>query len=152
MSRTFLDVGDRGAVICDDSDSASWLREILESIEFKCHVAGTAEESIERIAQTSYDLIAVNEALGGATRKTNSVLLHLAMLPMTQRRNAYTILIGESFRTMDAMQAFGNSVHLVVNPADIGNIAPILKRGLADFDRLYSTYNSVLKEAGELRR
>jgi hypothetical protein len=69
---------------------------------------------------------------------------------MGQRRYSYTVLIGTSVRTLDAMQAFANSVHLVVNSTDIGNVGPVLKRGLADFDRLYATYRNVLREAGEL--
>ena len=33
---------------------------------------------------------------------------------------------------------------------DVGNFGPILRKGLAEFDRLYDTYRNVLREAGEL--
>jgi hypothetical protein len=49
-------------------------------------------------------------------------------------------LIGPSFKTFDAMQAFAQSVHVVINPADLPNLEPILKKGLAEFELLYRVY------------
>lgn len=150
MSRDFLEVGEKGALICDDGENAGALQTTIEAMGFRCHRANTPEEALEKIAYTTYDLISVAEELGGETVETNPVLLHLSRLPMSQRRHSYSVLIGSSFRTLDAMQAFANSVHLVVSDSDVGNIGPILKRGLADYDRMYSTYLNALREAGEL--
>jgi hypothetical protein len=150
MNPEILEVGERGALICDDGPNTDPLRGVIEALGFKCHVAQTAHDAIERMTYTTYELVAVAEELGGATLPTNPVLLHLSMLPMGQRRNTYTLIVGPSFRTLDAMQAFANSVHLAVNTTDTGNLGPILKRGLADFERLYTTYRNVLRESGEL--
>lgn len=150
MSKEFLEVGEKGALVCDEGPRAETMASTLESMGFRCHTAATPEEAIEKMAYTTYDLISIAEDLGGTTLRTNPVLLHLSLLPMSQRRQSYSVLIGSSFRTLDALQAFGNSVHLVVNESDAGNVGPILKRGLADYDRTYSTYFNVLREAGEL--
>ena len=150
MSNEFLEVGEKGALICDDGPLAETLRQTLESIGFRCHTAETADQAIERITYTNYDVISVAEELAGCNLKTNAVLRHLALLPMAQRRFCYTLLVGNSFRTLDAMQAYAQSVHLVLNPADAANLGAILKRGLADFERLYATYHETLREAGEL--
>jgi CheY-like chemotaxis protein len=146
----FLEVGDKGALVCDEGPNANSLRHTFESLGYKCHVAGTPEEAIERMAYTTYDLVSVTEDLGGTTLDSNPALLHLKLLPMAQRRYTYSLLVGSSFRTLDAMQAFAHSVHLVVNNADVSNLAPVLKRGLADFERMYATYRDVLRENGEL--
>ena len=146
MSKEFLEVGDKGALICGDIPEVDVLRATLQDMEFKCHVAATPEQAIERMTYTSYDALLVCEDIGGSTLESNTVVQHLISMPMAQRRNSYTVLIGESLRTLDAMQAYINSVHLVVNPADIGSIGPILKKGLADFDRLYATYVGVLRD------
>ena len=82
--------------------------------------------------------------------KTNGVIQYLAPLPMAQRRNSYVVAVGDSFRTLDAMQAYANSIHLVVNPTDVPNLGAILKKGLADFELFYRVYRSVLAETGEI--
>jgi hypothetical protein len=50
---------------------------------------------------------------------------------------------------MDAMPAFAQSVHVVVNPTDLPNLGPILKKGLAEFELLYNLYAEVLTAYGE---
>jgi hypothetical protein len=68
---------------------------------------------------------------------------------MAQRRNSFILLVGESFRTLDAMQAYTQSVHLVVNPSDLINLGPVLKKGLTEFAAFYRVYNEVLSASGE---
>jgi hypothetical protein len=146
MTTEFLEVGEKGALICGDLPLAESLRETAEEMEFKCHVALTSDQAIERMAYTSYDAIFVSEDIDGAGLASNAVLKYLASMPMGQRRNAYTVLIGESLRTLDAMQAFSHSVHLVVHPGDMASVGPIVKKGIADFERLYATYMGVLRD------
>jgi hypothetical protein len=146
----FLEVGDRTALICDDGPTSSTLMATLEGIDFKCHSAETSDRAIELMAYTSYDLIAVAETFSGSSLKTNMVLRYLSMLPMAQRRHSYVFLVGNSLRTLDAMQAYTESVHLVVNAADLPNLGAILKRGLAEFDLFYRTYKFVLTEVEKI--
>jgi hypothetical protein len=46
------------------------------------------------------------------------------------------------------MQAFAQSVHLVINPADLPNLTAILKKGLAEIEILYRAY----RESGNMLR
>ncbi len=110
----------------------------------------TSERAIERTKYTPYDVIVIAEKFAGSTLETNEVLQYLAPLPMAQRRNFYVVAVGDSFRTLDAMQAYAQSVHLVVNPTDISNLGAILKKSLADFELFYRVYRSVLAETGEV--
>jgi hypothetical protein len=68
---------------------------------------------------------------------------------MAQRRYSFLCLIGPSFKTLDALQAFAESVHLVLNPGDLPNFGPILKKGLAEFESLYRVYKATLAAIGE---
>ena len=68
---------------------------------------------------------------------------------MAQRRYTYFVLVGDSFRTLDAMQAYAQSVHLVVNPNDLSNLGAILKKGFTEFENFYKVYKKVLVGLGE---
>ena len=47
------------------------------------------------------------------------------------------------------MQAFQQSVHLVLNPVDLPNLTAILKKSLAENDLLYRSYKDILATMGE---
>ena len=145
-----VEIGDKTALICDDGPLANDLKATLQELGFKCHTAEAADRAIERMKYTAYDVIAVAENFAGSTLETNGVIQYLAPLPMAQRRNSYVVAVGDSFRTLDAMQAYANSIHLVVNPTDVPNLGAILKKGLADFELFYRVYRSVLAETGEI--
>jgi hypothetical protein len=145
-----VEIGDKTALICADGPLANDLKTTLQELGFKCHTAEAADRAIERMKYTAYDVIAVAENFAGSTLETNGVIQYLAPLPIAQRRNSYVVAVGDSFRTLDAMQAYANSIHLVVNPTDVPNLGAILKKGFADFELFSRVYGSVLAETGEI--
>jgi hypothetical protein len=142
--RDFFDLGDKTGLICADPITIESIRGTLDDLGFKFHTPETPEFAIERIRYNTYDCIVVHENFAGSSLRSNAVLNYLSRLPMTQRRNSFVCLVGGSFKTLDAMQAFAESVHLVFNPVDLPNFGPILKKGLADFESLYRTYKETV--------
>jgi hypothetical protein len=140
----FFELNDKTALICADPSTAEFAKSTLKELGFKYHAVDTPELAIERIRYTSYDCILVHENFAGASLRSNVVLNFLSSLSMAQRRGSFVSLIGPSFKTFDAMQAFAQSVHLVVNPSDLPNLEPILKKGLAEFEQLYRVYKETL--------
>ena len=140
----FFELGDKTSLVCADPALGDLLRTTLRDLGFKSHTAETVETAIERLRYTAYDCIIVQEDFGGGSLMSNAVMGYLAPLPMSQRRYSFVALIGPSFKTLDAMQAFGQSVHLVVNPSDLVNFTAILKKGLAEFESLYKVYRETL--------
>ena len=61
-------------------------------------------------------------------------------MPMGLRRHAVIILIGNSFQSLHAMQAFRQSVHAVVNPADLHGLKQIIQQVVADTDLFLIMY------------
>jgi hypothetical protein len=136
----FFELGDKTSLICSDSFTSESIKGTLRELGFKFHNVETPELAIERIRYTNYNCIVLHENFAGATLRSNVVLNYLTALPMAQRRDTFVCLIGPSFKTFDAMQAFVQSVHVVVNPSDLPNLEPILKKGLAEFELLYRVY------------
>src|SRR6059036_1482059 len=145
----FFELGDKTSLICADANTTEVVTATLRELGFKFHVAETSEMAIERLRYTNYDCIVVHENFAGSLVRSNSVLNYLAALPMAARRYSFVCLIGPSFKTLDAMQAFGQSVHLVLNPADLPNLTAILKKGLAEFELLYRAYKETVASMGE---
>ena len=139
----FFELGDKTSLICADPNTAEVVKTTLRELGFKFHIAETPELAVERTRYTNYDCIVIHENFAGSSLRSNAVLNYLAQLPMALRRYSFACLIGPSFKTLDAMQAFGQSVHLVLNPSDLPNLGPILKKGFAEYELLYRAYNDV---------
>lgn len=144
-----FEVGDKTSLICADATTTETVKSTLRELGCKFHTAETPELAIERMRYTSYNCIVIHENFAGNSLKSNPVLSYLAPLPMAQRRNSFVCLVGSSFKTLDAMQAFAKSVNLVVSPSDLPNLTAILKKGLAEFETLYRSYRDVLAAMGE---
>ena len=145
----FFEVGDRTSLICADPGTTEVVRTTIRELGFKFHTAETPELAVERMRYTDYDCIVTHENFAGGSLKSNAVLNYLTPLAMNQRRNSFVCLIGPSFKTLDAMQAFAQSVHLVLNPVDLPNFTAILKKGLSEFDLLYRAYRETMEGLGE---
>ena len=54
-------------------------------------------------------------------------------------------------RVVDAMQAFAQSVHVVVHPSDLPSLTAILKKGLSQFELMYRVYRITVESQGDRR-
>ena len=145
----FFELGDKTSLICGDPSTTETAKDTLRQLGFKVHTAETPELAIERMRYTNYDVIILHENFAGGSLRSNAVLNFLASLPMAQRRYWFVCLIGPSLQTLDAMQAFAQSVHLVLNPSDLPNLTAVLKKGLAEHELLYRGYKDTLASMGE---
>ncbi len=145
----FFELGDKTALVCADPGTSEIVRSTLRDLGYKSHAAETADMAIERIRYTQYDCIFIHENFAGSSLRSNAVMNYLTPLPMAQRRSSFVCLIGPSFTTMDAMQAFAHSAHVVVNPVDVPSLAAILKKSLAEFEQLYRVYKTAYATSRE---
>lgn len=151
ISQDFFELGDRTSLVCTDPNTVEIAWRTLKDLGFKTHMVETHDIAIERLRYTQYNCIVVQETFAGSSLRAHAVMNYLAQLPMTQRRNSFVCLIGESFKTLDAMQAFAQSVHVVVNPSDLPNLTAILKKGLSEFELMYRIYRIVIDAQGDRR-
>jgi len=148
----FFELGDKTSLICADAATADSLRNNLKEMGFKYHAVDTADAAIDRIRYTQYDCVLIQETFAGSTLRSNAVLQHLSTLPMIARRNSFVCLIGPSCKTLDAMQSFARSVHLVINPSDLPNLTAILKKGISEFEATYRVYKTAQNAQNTDRR
>ena len=145
----FFELGDKTSLVCADSATTETARTILRDLSYKSHTAETAEMAIERLRYTAYDVVVIHEEFAGSSLRSNALLAYLTTLPMAQRRHSFVCLVGPSFKTLDALQAFAHSVHLVLHPNDLPNLTAILKKSVAEFDILYKVYRDAAEAVRE---
>ena len=68
---------------------------------------------------------------------------------MNIRREMFVVLIGQRFKTADHLQAFMESVNLILHPDDLPQLVMLLTRGLRDQERFYKVFTECLIEAGK---
>jgi len=116
----FVKATDRPALIA--FSNPEWLeitRGALLELGYKVHTAATHGDFMIRFNQVRYLVVVLEELFCANTREENVTLKTLQQMPMSQRRHATIILVGESFQTFTPLEAFRQSVHAVVNPSEL---------------------------------
>ena len=132
---------DRPALLCvSQPECVDAATSALTNLGYKNHVASDHADAATRFSQAQYQVVIVEETFAGATLPQNSILQALQRMPMSQRRHAVLVLIGDSFQTLDALQAFQQSVHAVVRRSDISSLQQILQKVIGENDLFLAVY------------
>lgn len=124
-------------------------RAVLHEMDYKVHHATDHEDYVNRFSQIQYQVTILEERFSCGAIEENLALMRLQYLPMGLRRHAVAVLIGDSFQSLNTMQAFNQSVHVVVNPADITSLKQILQQVIADNDLFLSVYRDTQQKMAQ---
>ena len=101
---------------------------------YKVHTAATHSDFLVRFGQVRYQVVIIEERFGANSIEENLTLKALQQMPVSQRRHATTILLGDSFQTFVPMEAFKQSVHAVVNSSEMFLLKQLIEKAVADND------------------
>jgi len=143
---SFFDLGDNTALVCvDHQQYQKMIVPQLIDLTYKVHLGLFEEDVLLKLKTYGYNVVIVYENFKGSTPQNNPILQAMVGRPGAQRRQHFLVLISHRFPTNDAMSAFVQSVDLIVNIADLANFKPVLRRGVAQYRELYSSFHETLK-------
>ena len=142
----FIGPNDKPALLA--LSTPEWLdaaRNVLAEVGYKVHAASNHDDFIVRYGRIQYQVVLIEELFASSTPEENLTLQYIQQMPMPQRRHTIFILLGSSFDTLSAMQAFQQSVHAVVNREELGLLGanilgPIVQRIVGDNDLFFNVY------------
>jgi hypothetical protein len=121
----FIGTADKPAIIaCANLEWLEASQNALQELGYKVHVAANHEDFLSRFSRVNYRFVLIEDLFGANDIKENASLTALQGMLMGQRRHATIVLVGNTFRTLDPLQAFQLSVHAVVNMSEL----PVLKQ------------------------
>ncbi|HYE32783.1 MAG TPA: hypothetical protein VEH27_15250 [Methylomirabilota bacterium] len=115
----------------------------LASLGYKVHQVETHDDFDSRFGQVSYHLVVLEENFASSAREENRSLQRLQSMPMNQRRHAATLLIGNSWPSLDRKWAWKESVAGLVNAADLASIQDVIQQVVSEHTNLYATFKDV---------
>ena len=140
----------RLALVCvDDAARQESMKATLTELGYMPEVPSSADNALDRMRKSAYQVVVVDELFDGATPLDNAVLKGLTGLTMSVRRYIFATLIGKSVPTLDNATAFSRSVNAVFSYGDLDQLAPMLQRAITDNDAFYRVFREVLKAAGK---
>jgi predicted Zn finger-like uncharacterized protein len=143
-----LQPGQASALLCIDRDECRHeLKVMLEALGYVVDIPTTADQAIQRLRFNQYHIVLLDDHFEGAS--PNPITGYLAGLNMNVRREMFVVLVGERFKTADHLQAFMESVDLILHSDDLPNLATFLTRGLSERERFYKVFIQCLIEAGK---
>lgn len=139
---------DQLALILDDKNKDAWTQ-ALEERGYKIQYAKSAEHAVHKMKFTQFHFVALNENFGDVTLGKSPIYQSIIETPMVLRRNIFVALMGPKFKTLNNMEAFANSVNVVINENDIGKLADILKKSVSENDIFYKVFKETLQTSGK---
>jgi hypothetical protein len=140
----FVSSEDKPALIA--FSSPEWLetaKTALIELGYKVHTAATHSDFLVRFGQVHYQVVIIEERFGANTIEENLTLQSLQTMPMSQRRHATIILLGESSQTFMPMEAFKHSVHAVINSGELFLLKQLVEKAVADNTLFQHSYRDV---------
>jgi len=145
----FFEPGDLTCLVCvDEPEIQKAIIDQLTSLDYKIHTGLFLDDVLLKIKAHNYELIVIDENFNGSLLTSSPLLAEIAHLPPNSRRTQFVVLIGLGFSTNDEMEAFGLSVNLVCNVADIKNLRPVLRRAILRNKEFYAPLLESLKMMG----
>ena len=140
----------RPALMCvDDDERRKAVRAVLKQLGFDPETPGDPTEAVDSLRKIAYHVVVVDEAYGGGGAADNLVLKSLGTMAMSVRRYLFVLLIAPGVTSFDHATAFARSVNAVVNPNDLTQLGPALRRAIVDNDAFYRVFREVLQAAGK---
>ena len=147
----FVTAADKPALIA--FSTPDWLDAVkvaLKGLGYKVHTAATHSDFLVRFSQVRYQVVVVEELFGANNPEENSTLKALQNMPMSQRRHATIILLGNSFQTFAPMEAFQQSVHAVINSSEMFMLSQLIEKAVAENTLFLRNYLEVQKRVSLL--
>ena len=142
----FIGLNDRPALLA--LSTPEWLdaaKGVLTEIGYKVHAASNHDDFIVRFGRIQYQLVLIEELFAANTPEENLSLRYIQQLQMNSRRHSVFVLLGNSFNNLNALQAFQQSVHAVINRDELALLGPnilgpVVQRVVADNDLFLHMY------------
>jgi len=137
----FVSTTDKPALLA--FSTPEWLetaRSSLAELGYKVHTAATHGDFQVRFSQIRYQVVIIEERFAANDITENLTLQFMQKMPMSQRRHATVILLGENFQTFTPMQAFQQSVHAVINSSELFLLKQLIEKTIADNELFLQTY------------
>jgi hypothetical protein len=147
----FITANDRPGLVA--LSNPEWLdasKRVLRELGYKAHTATSHADFSSRFAQVRYQVVIIDELFFAANPLENLTLKSLQSMPVAQRRHATIILFGNSFKTFDPMQAFQQSVHAVINSAEISMLKHLVEKAVSDNDLFLLGFRETQKRLASL--
>jgi len=140
----FVSSEDKPALIA--FSTPEWLdtaKQALNELGYKVHTAATHSDFLIRFSQARYQVVIVEELFGANTPDENLTLKALQEMPVSQRRHATILLIGNSFQTFAPMEAFKQSVHAVINSSELFLLKQLVEKAAAENDLFLHSFREI---------
>src|ERR1035441_160583 len=144
----FIGPNDKPALLAvTEPETLKFARTTLAGLGYNVHLVETHPQFESRYNQVNYQVVILEENFAGGAITDNSSLQMVQAMNMSQRRYATFFLIGQSFESLNTLQAFAQSVHCVLNFAELPMLSEVLQKTIAENDLFLSVFREAQRRA-----
>ncbi len=124
-------------------DAGEFVKEALAKMGYKVHEVDNYDQFELRYNQVNYEVVVIEQTFASLSSVGNPALRMVQELPMTQRRHAAFFLVGPGLETLNPLQAFGLSVHCVINYRELPMLPDLVRKTVGENEMFLTTLRDV---------
>jgi hypothetical protein len=142
----FIGLADKPALLALTSpDWQEVARAALTELGYKVHQCAAHSDFLSNFNQVQYEVVIIEDVFAAHAGPENHSLLFLQNAQMSLRRHCAVVLVGDFFTTFDALQAFQQGAHLVVNRGEMPVLAQFIQKCVSENDLFLHPYREAQK-------
>ena len=134
-------------ILCKPGEDRDKISQAFAELNYKPVYAESGPEAIKMMRFVNFSAVVMEKNFDGNLGES-PFHAHMRAMAMPKRRYMFYVLVGPDLHTLYDLEALANSVNLVVNNNDLDQFLLILKKGLHDYENLFSPFINMLKECG----
>ena len=136
-------------VLIPDTSIREKVSQGLGENQYQIYIPQNIDQAINSMRFKEYSVVVFFDEYDGKPLEEQDFHAFMMQMSMAKRRNIYYILVGDSLHTLFDLEALTLSANLVVSVNEIDHISMLLKKGLKDYESLFSPYMATLKLHGK---
>lgn len=124
-------------VLMADKGTMDFVSLTFEELGYQLEFSETPDDAIHKLTSINYAVVVMDASFeAGVALAESAVHNFITRLPMDRRRLMYYILVGAELRTLYNLEALSLSANVVVNDADIEQLAMVFRKSFNDYRKL----------------
>ena len=145
--KDFIDDVSQVLLLMNPGDDRDKIVQAFEKINYNPVFAESSEDGIEMMRFVNFAAVVMEKNYEGGLADS-PFHAHMRAMAMPRRRYIYYVLVGSDCNTLYDLEALSDSANLVVNTKDVEQFDLILKKGLLDYEYLFSPFIDMLDKCG----
>lgn len=136
-------------VLMRGQESREHVIRTIESLGYRAVFAEDAQGAIQKLLFTDFVAVVYHENFEENGLENSVFHQYMSKMAMSKRRYIFYALLGNSFKSMNNLQALSYSANIVINEKDLQHLSKIFRKAISEYEKIFGQMIEDLRKHGK---